>query len=338
MEDSKQPRLQSETAGDILPTFPFTYERTNDPNKASYRQWRISPVSIVGKENKPSTDEEIIQMVKEEKERKDWFLLDYWRKKGMPQEQLEIQVSDKLLTVYNFNKEVPFTEEHAVRAKRVLEQLESIMPQVIEKIDWILIDDIAHPSAFGDPDKYPWNGNAMRSYRAFRFLPRGMELAPHRIEAVSNFEGTMVHEITHLVESDYEKEWSERGFVWDFCIDYPDEWEVRLTPDGNEKRFYNKKTGEMAPTGMFPLQPDQCINYYARGHIDEDICESMVAYIYNPELLRKISPDKFDILENHDLKKPKTGVSIRRIPKDQIRLPEINQEIILYYIQEPESK
>lgn len=319
-----------------LPPLPFTYERTFDPKQAAYQEWRISRISFAGKKNEPKTDDQIVEAVKRQREGTDWFLSEYWRKKGLPQEQLEFLVGEQPITIYNYSQEKPFTDEHVVRMQKALGELASRFPQVVDKIRWILIDDIAHASGFGDPENYPLNGDAMSQWHAFRYLPRGMELIPHRVQATSNFEGTFIHEMTHLIDRDFEDEWGEK-FKWNYCIDSPDEWETRPTPDGKDKKFFNKQTGEMSPQGQFSLQPDQSVTHYARQNMGEDICDSMVAYVYDPDLLKTVSLDKYDILARHDAKKPHPEVTIKRVPKEEIKLPEIKPETIHYYIEEPEA-
>lgn len=323
-----------------LPPLSFTYIRTNNPDEAQFSQWRVSPVVIGGKKNEPYTDDEIIQMVKRDRESKDWFTTEHWRNKGIPEEQIEFAINGRQVTVYNWSSEKPFTDEHIERATRVFQELSSKYPQLLDQIKWVLIDDLQLPSAFGDSEKYPTNGFAHRSWGAFQLYPRGMDLMPHRVAAATNFDGTLTHELTHLIQSDFEEEWGER-FKWAYCFDdeYKDEWEARLTPDGSMKRPFNKKTGEMSPQGQFPLQPDQCVTFYAKQNMGEDIAESMVAYVYDPELLKAVTPDKFEILERHDAKQAAQEVSAHRVLKDEIQLPEVKPETIPYYIkEEPDSR
>ncbi len=225
----------TETGGE-LPPLPFTYQRTQNPEEAQYSEWRVSPVYLAGEKNDPKTDESIIESVKRQRKGKDWFTYDSWREKGMPKEQLEFQVGGSQITVYNFSGEKPFTDEHVEKAQKVLSELSARFPQILTKIRWILIDDIAHASFYGDPELYPLNGSAQENWRSFTLLPRGMELIPHRVSATSNFEGTLAHETTHLIDDEFKAEWGEK-FKWQHCLDYPDDWEVRPTPDGTEKDF-----------------------------------------------------------------------------------------------------
>lgn len=326
-----------EQAKEILPELPFTYQRVQKPEEAQYREWRVSPVRVEGQDNPPRTDEEIIEFVKREHEAKQWFTSEYWRRKDNPAEQIDFTINGKPITVYNFNAEKPFSDDHIARAGKVFQKLAASFPDVLDKIRWVLLDDVQPPSLLADDERYPTNGTAMREHRVFRFMPRGMETIPHRIQSASNFEGTFIHELGHLIQSQFEDEWREK-FKWAYCSDNEEEWEIRKAPNG-ENRWFHKKTGEMSPQGQYPLQPDQCITYYARQNMGEDICDSLVAYIYEPDKLKEIAPEKYDILQSYDAKqKDKPDVSSQRVAKTEIRLPEIKPETVSYYIEEPEVK
>lgn len=327
---------QVEIQDSPLHPLPFTYERTYDPKIDTDQEWRISPVSIVGQENRPRTDSQILAMIKERREQKDWFITEPWRKKGQPIEQIELTINDSPITVYNWNKELSFTEEYIQKTKEVLEELGSRFPKALNSLRWILVEDYQEPSLLGDSEKYPTNGQAMAKWKAFRLFPKGMSFEPYRMPPLPNFTCTLTHELSHLIEAEFEPEW-RKNFQWKFCADYPDEWDVKESPDGKGKKFFNKESGEMSPQGKFPLQPDECLTYYAKQTQDEDICESITAYVLNPELLRKVSPKKFAILKEKDAKKEKPEISSRRIPQHQIKLPEIKPETVYYFIKEPQS-
>lgn len=336
--EAGEPQLKSiEQVKEVLPELPFTYQRIQKPEEARYRKWRVSPVKFEGQDNPPRTDEEIVEFVRKEHEAKQWFTSEYWRKKGTPAEQIEFTINGRKITVYNFNAEKPFSDDHITKAGKVFQELATRFPDVLDKIRWVLVDDVQPPSLLADDERYPTNGTAMREHQAFRFMPRGMETIPHRIQTASNFEGTFVHELGHLVQSQFEDEWREK-FHWAYCSDNEEEWEIRKAPNG-ENRWFHKKTGEMSPQGQYPLQPDQCITHYARQNMGEDICDSLVGYIYEPDKLQETAPEKYAILQSHDAKqKERPDVSSQRIAKTEIRLPEVKPETIRYYIEEPEAK
>ncbi len=315
------------------PALPFKYIRTLDPDKADYKKWRISPTDNSEKNKNSKTNREILDMVIQEHENKKWFTSAYWREKGIPNEQIEFKIQGKTITIYNWNKNKPFTDSHLQKAKSALAELMGRFPKISAHLKWILIDDNQIKSAFGDPINYPLNGSAMRGLKAFRILPRGMEFFPHRLEKVSNFEGTFVHEATHLIRHLFEDDWSKK-FAWDYCVENQNKWGIKPTPDGTTNKWFHKKTGEMSPDGQFPLQPDQCVTFYARQNISEDICESMVAYIFDREHLRQISISKLNIFQKHNSRKAKPTIKYIRIPKEKIKLPRIKSRNIYYYIHE----
>ena len=244
---------------ETIPVLPFTYVRTYDSEKAAFQKWRVNPVQIVGvRPNKPLTDDEIVESVKRDKEFQAWYTFESFRKKGLPAEQIEFTVDGRQITVYNYNKDKPFTDEHIERAQRVFQEFTARFPKIMDHLRWILIDDQQLRSAFGDPENYPTNGEAHSYWQAFQLYPRGMELIPHRIKAATNFDGTLTHELTHLIQGDFEGEWREK-FAWAYCIEdeYRDDWEMRPLPEsdlyGHKEGLFNKKTGERSPQGQFPL-------------------------------------------------------------------------------------
>ncbi len=319
-----------------LPELPFTYVRVQNPEEGQYREWRVYPVYFENQENPPRTDEEIIESVKKQHEAKQWYTTEYWLKKGLPAEQIELTINGRSITVYNFNTEKPFSDKHVDSTVKVFQELAARFPEFLEKIRWILIDNVQPTSLLGDDELYPTNGKVAREQQAVIIMPRGMATFPHRLPKASNFEGTLVHETGHLIQAQFEDDWRKK-FPWSYCFDNQEEWEIRKAQNG-ENRWFNKKTGEMSPQGQYPLQPEQCITNYAQQKPEEDICESLVAYIFEPERLRKVSPAKYAILASHDKKQKRPKVSVHRVAKSKISLPKREPATIRYYIEEPKEK
>lgn len=316
---------------------PFKYERVFNDDEAQYKIWRTSPLLMgEGDVNSPKSDLEILDDVKKKNENKHWYTSEEWRGKGMPEEQIEFQINENPITVYNFNSEISFSDEHILRTERTLKELVSRFTEILEKVQWILVNDIQPPSLLGDDQHFPTNGRSIKDDKAIVIMPRGMEFFPHRISSTSNFEGTIVHEIGHLLFTKFANMWKEK-FQWAFCGDNEEEWEVRKAPNGKDKWFH-KLTGKMSPIGQYPLQPEQCVSEYAQIHMEEDICESLVAYIFDPEKLKEISPEKFAILKSYDTSETKgVNVNSRKVAKTDINLPIVNPETIKYYIEEPKD-
>ncbi|MBU6389018.1 hypothetical protein KGQ71_00725 [Patescibacteria group bacterium] len=328
---------QAEQLTEYEQSLPYRYERTYNREEAEFVEHRMPMIRIVGEGTLPRTDEDILNFIRQQKEMQNWFTMDYWRKKGKPEEQVELNVDGQNISVFNYCKKTPLTEEHIAQLERVYGRLAQHFPEALRNIRYFLINNVQTPSLLGDPERYPTNGSAMARLQAFQLFPRGTGLMPHRIQAASNFEGTVAHETTHLIQEKFDKPWSER-YRWEQCMNFPDEWEMRDSPDGTRKVFYNKSTGEMAPQFEFPLQPEECVTEYAKLNMHEDICESMVAYLCDPDRLRLVSPGKYEILERLDQKRESVTVASEVVPKEQVNIPRPEPTTIKYYIVEPEEE
>ena len=315
------------------PPLPFSYVRVNDPTAATVSERRTFGMKINGVAVPPRTDEEILAKVKGDTERREWYMAEEWREKGQPNEQISVQVGGKTIELYNYN-EAAMTDEHLAVLQRMFTQFGSHFPQLLDRLNYILIDDKQPESVWSDENRYPLNGLAMKEWRAFKFSPRGVDTAiPHRLQFVSNFEGTGAHEFTHFMEDLFGSAWHE-NFKWDWCMDDTERFElIELSP--GKKQWHDKTTGEAYPSGIFPHEDYGFVSFYAQLNQSEDICESMVAYLYAPEWLQQVSPKKYDIFRSVDAGLQSPEVVITRVDKDKIKLPEIKPETVAYYIEEP---
>lgn len=318
-----------------LPPLPFNYKKTDDLEKATYKIPRKKLI-VWGKENPFKTDEEILKEVVKEREKTDWFIDKKWREKGQPEEQIEFEINGEKITIYNFCKEKQITDKQVELTQKALREISSKFPQILDKVKYILINDKPTVSAWGDEEKFPCNGTFSGDWKAVILYPRTLDPINHRIKGATNLDGTIVHEIGHSISSDFDAEWKKAGLEYVMTLDNED-WETFKSPDGTKNWYRNKKTGRVAFSHGCMADLDQCVTEYGSINQHEDICECIVACIFNPELLKKISPKKFEILQSHDVNQPLPEVRAKRIPKDQIRLPEIKPETIHYYIQEPKT-
>jgi hypothetical protein len=332
MELSESQELFNQTK-EFPKELPFSYQQVDGIDDAQYVEKRVfSTEDMVFENEQPRTNEDIIGAVKREHENKKWFTSEYWRTKGMPKEQVEFSIGDKFITFYNFNKEENLSDEHIEEAEKVLKDFETRFPKAVNGVKWVLIEDTQRPSLSGSEELYPTNGIAEKQWQAFVIMPKGMDInKEHRVGGISNFGGTIAHELVHFIEDDLKEEWN-KNFKWE---DFKkEEWESRVNSSGQIRNF-NKKTGKMAPGNLYPLQPEQCISDYAKKNIEEDICDSLVAYIYNPEKLKEISPLKFSIIQSFEQKqKIDFKTSAQRLNKSDIQLPKVKPEIIKFFIQE----
>lgn len=311
---------------------PFNYERTFNIEEAEFVEWRISRVVFKDTVNSPKTDEEILTTIKGQKEDSQWYTTSYWRSKGVPCQQLELQVGADEITIYNYSNQL--SPQHFDQIKEVLQIMGSKFPQALKNVNYILINNDQPLSHLGDPKLYPANGMSYRQWRTFELYPRSFNSDTYRIPPVSNLVGVMSHEFTHSIEQTFQEEWAG-NFQWRYCWDAPEEWVSRPTPDGTMQKYFHVVTGEMSPQNQFPLQPEQCVSQYAKQNPNEDICESMVAYLFNPELLKKISPEKYRIISSHDVGCSIPKVNIKTVRSGKITLPKIEAQIVKYFIHEP---
>lgn len=298
-----------------LPVLPFEIEFVNKEEDAQYIRDRIEKIydfeSDTYCEGEKKNDSQInkeIEEIKELHKEKKWFTTDNYRRKR-PNEQVEFSINDKNITFYNFNKEKELSESHIEKIKNVFKEMTERFPGSLNNIDWVLIEEIQQPSLSND-ERFPLNGLAEKDMRCLKIMPRALDIdKTHRVEGVLNFEGTLVHEVGHFIEDRFLEEW-RKHYQW-----------------------REKREGEIAPGDKYPVQPNECIDDYAKKDEQEDICDSLVAYIYNPKRLKEISPKKFSIIESIENKeKKRSKVSSIRIDKSEIKLPEIKAEIIKVFL------
>lgn len=318
-----------------LPPLPFIYRQVDIPEEAEFRMRRISSARVVGQPNEPYTNEQIIAQIERRKREQEWFYQDYWREKGLASEQVEIEVDGNPVTLYNFDGANAFDDYKLGSLMDAMKQLGLHFPEALQRLRWVLIDGTQLKSIYGDTQKFPTNGQVVHGTNAFRFFPRGVRTdIPHRIPGANNLEGTFVHETAHLIQANFQDDW-RKGFQWGFCDEFPEDWEYRTPPDGDRKFPFHKQNGDMMPQFQYPVQPEQCVNYYAKLSLEEDIAESLTAYVYEPELLQSISPTKFELLAAHDVKRLEIDITARKIEREAISMPELIPTEITYYIQEP---
>jgi len=164
---------KNKSGQEIIQPLPFTYARVYDQSLAQYKYNRTGIRAAEAPSSLPQSDDTIVGLARETFEKSKWFYSEYWRKKGQPKEQIEFRVGEKTITLYNFNGEIPFTDAHMAKTANVLAEFASKFPQVIDKIDWILIDQLQPPSYYGDSVNYPSNGQTLSDWKIFQLYPRG---------------------------------------------------------------------------------------------------------------------------------------------------------------------
>lgn len=281
-----------------------------------------------------NTDEDHQRSLNKYLDQRCWWKQDYWKEQGQPVEQVDIKLDEKKVTIYNFSKEKSLTDQHLNQVRSTLIALAQHFPISLDQLSYILIRSGVQNSAWGDNVRFPNNGSAFDLEKMLSLSEMALELFPHRIQAASNWEGTVAHETGHLIEKFFRK--NGEGFTWPTwdinCESEPKRYIKRRSPDGTKDQYFDLVNSLYVPTGRLPSGPDQFVTDYARLNASEDFCDSLVAYLFDPELLKKISKGKYKSFEAQDRRRVDVPlVEINRIPGNLIGLP-TNPEPLKYFV------
>lgn len=316
-------------------------ERETVKKEVELRELKVSPFVFIEVPSREEADEiiwecarksdrEILRELKDSEEKKYWFMDSYWKEKGVPYEQIEVAVGERKITIYNYNRELPLTNRHLQELSELLKIFSQRYPKALENVKYILIDNIQEESVWGDEEKFPYNGEGFQQWQVIKIAPRGMRFIPHRIASISNFKGTVAHEIAHNIANEVEGDWSRR-FGWEYCLDH-ENW-VFAEQRGRMFIWRNKRTQEEVLFGRFTTKPELCLNDYCRIKPNEDIADSLIAALFDEEALNRVSPEKLEFLKSKLLitERQSTEVTFSRIPEGKVALPTLPKKTIKYY-------
>ena len=212
----------------------------------------------------------------------------YWADKGNPKEQFDITFVGRKIEVANFS-DVELAPVQLKELQEVIAEFSKIKDgKAFDKIKSIFIDN----NQPVDPETGKGvNGmGAEKGDGIIKLYPRALEPVSHRVEGVSNFEGTLIHEFTHaLVNKEMLGKWKE-AFEW--MLDSNKVNEIKkLGLLEKLKTTSQKDWGSLHPN-IWKLarvwevnQPEWCVTDYAKLGPEDDIAESMVAALKNPKIL-----------------------------------------------------
>lgn len=271
--------------------------------------------------------EKIIEEVRKTLIETHWWLLPYWRNKGLPKEQVTITIGDHTVDIFNWNEQA-LTEEQVSEITAVLKTFSLIADgKALKDCRYILIHD--------KQEMNPKSGEEMNGYgivhdSAIKLYPRALRPIDFRIPGVSNLTGVLIHEFSHrlveaYIQADGKKEmvvnvWTKL-FGWKFLE------KSRKLPGGFATPWQTDT-------------PEQCVTDYATHDPGEDICDSMVAAIKNPAALIQKNAGKQEFLNNAllgNLSDPaKLGdiaANISRRTDNAVRLPRRDDPAVYKLIQ-----
>ena len=228
-----------------------------------------------------------------------WFLNEYWRKKAL-REKFVFSLGTRSMELFNFgfSLDAPTLD----RISRTLAEYASLQNGVFDRLKFIIIDDnqLINPNT-GEP----MNGNGGQMDGAIKLYPNAFKNMNHRVVGVPNLEGTVIHELSHSISLDFRNAWKKK-FGW---VDL----ENGGVLPGGAKQYHRV------------ADPSRCVTRYAEVSADEDVCESMVAALKNPNVL-DLERLHF-IEESFSLGEHKNSEIVEVQKIDSPTLPEISQPI-----------
>lgn len=214
-----------------------------------------------------------------------WRDRPYWSDKPNPKEQFDIVFEGRKIEVVNFS-DVGLTPEQLAELQTIISQFSQIKDgAVFDKIKSIYVDNV-QPVDSELPEGV--NGRSVESEDGIVTLyPRALQPIPHRVEGVSNFKGTIIHEFAHSIEDSETKERWEQAFGWTVDQEKMKELErtglkeklemTRSRDWGKLSQYYPGVDIEKLTRVWKIKEPKRCINDYAKLSPDDDFCDSFVA-------------------------------------------------------------
>src|SRR3989344_9571385 len=206
--------------------------------------------------NEGATEDQLISHATREIEKGRWWLWEYWEKKGLPKEQIELTDGIHSLTLYNF-QEMPISDLQLEKIQGILQVFATIKEGIIfDEVKYILLDDV---QGMNDKSGEPTNGYGPANSNAVTLYPNALRDVRNRVtDKVTNLEGTLAHEMTHGFPGMIFE--GEMFFnIWTKLIGWRISEERRVLPGG--------------AISIWETDFSKCVNEYAQSDPEEDICE-----------------------------------------------------------------
>jgi len=238
----------------------------------------------------------------------------YWADKGQPKDRLEVAFGDRRIEISNYS-DIKLSADQLKELEKVIAEFSQINNGVaLEELKSVFIDN-EQPV---DPEhKDGLNGMGIENNDGIiKLYPRALKSIQHRVKGVSNFEGTLIHELTHVLaaKTSLDKEWAQK-FGWEQNQEKIEE----LQRIGLMDKLWTtpQKDWSSLHPDIWNLvrvwendHPERCVTDYARRGPEDDLADSMVAAMRNPEILDE---ERFKFLRERFLK-----------DVDEDNLPEVN--------------
>lgn len=220
----------------------------------------------------------VVELAKDEIKRTRWWLQDYWERKGLPVQQVELSDGVYQVTVYSWGRQLQ--EKQLATFAKVLGSFSAVKNGfVFDRFRYLLMDD--NQPIYSKTGRLQ-NGVSRADLSTITLYPNAFQEAQSLLApGISHLEWTLAHEGSHGLEEipgegmdRFIEQWKKVG-GW-FMLDKP-----KVLPGG-------------ATTMWETSMPQSCISDLARAGYDEDLAESGAAYIFIPTIL---DPVKRSFLE-----------------------------------------
>lgn len=244
--------------------------------------------------------EDPTEKVCQQLERNNWWLNAHWQEKGLPQEEFIWQMGDKKISIFNFGQTL--TDQNVQDFKLALDSIAANTQYGLEGLEYILIDNTDKAHNYAEEGQLV-RGESITPQRSIVLYPTVITEQSYRDgqlgENISGIQGIIPHEIGH--QFGYNSAGENNQLV------------VNLWNNDYGFGRYNEEKGDFEVTN-----PSETVSDYARLNPSDDLCESLVAAIYNPGRLQAVSPKKLEFMRKLILK---DGQAESAISKVDIHLP-----------------
>jgi len=252
-----------------------------------------------------ATEEEAESEAKKELIRNNWWLRPEWQEKGNPQEQIDITAGDYKLSIFNFGQ--PLEQIRLNELENIIKNFQKFgLQEILEKVKYILINNQGKINPNNGEEQL--GEGVCGKDPSITIFNKALENTGHRVKGASNFEGTIMHELSHQINPEIFRKWIQK-----FWHQLDEARPLSDTP--NSGSWFD------------PNDSEKCITDYAKLLPNEDLCDSMVAAIKNPDAL---NPEKLKFIRNNILRETESKmqeISIIRKTGQDTQIPKLGTDI-----------
>ena len=235
-----------------------------------------------------------------------WWLQNYWRDKGEPTEQIVFGKDKMEIFFFSFlDRSLQKEETHSIQ-NAIESHCRVLDGKAVKRTRFMLFDNNQKTNRKNGKAQ---NSKLSRKEELITLYPTTLKTTGHRVPKVNTLEGALIHELTHYIYGSVLKEWKHL-FGW-YTLDEPEELK------GDKPKWLKTKA------------PKRCVTDYAQIGPIEDVAESVVAALQNPEIL---DDQKLEFIQDNLLSSNKKEPTVEVKKEDQPKVGVI-QKPVTYHIE-----